>query len=320
MSITPQPATEPYLAVVTYKRLVHERLLILRVRPDTLPYLRLPGQYTTLGLGNWERELSARSAIAPAENPLPRKIIKRAYSISDPLVDATGAWLANPDADELEFYIALVGPLPTHALQLTPRLFALETGDRLYLGARAHGAFTTAGVSRHDDVLLFGTGTGEAPHNAIVAGLLRSGHQGRIVHVVGVRLKMDLGYLAAHRALERRFSNYLYFPLTTREPENTDPLRPDYVGKQYVQRFIEPEQWKKNVGWEIQPHRTHAFLCGNPVMVGTAKTEKAASQNSAIISPPADRPLPSMIDILTQRGFVLDGHGVPGNLHAERYW
>ena len=43
-----------YQATLVSKRMIHEELAILRVRPDVPLHAHRAGQYTTLGLGMWE--------------------------------------------------------------------------------------------------------------------------------------------------------------------------------------------------------------------------------------------------------------------------
>src|SRR5690606_28492366 len=100
---------------------------------------------------------------------------------------------------------------------LTPRLFTLKTGDRLFVGTKITGHYTLACVTPEQDVIFLATGTGEAPHNAMIAELFELGHTGKIINAVCVRQRSDLGYIAAHQELERQYQSYRYLPLTTRE-------------------------------------------------------------------------------------------------------
>ena len=43
-----------YNATVVHLKLVHEDLMVLRIRPDFPVPPHKPGQYSTLGLGQWE--------------------------------------------------------------------------------------------------------------------------------------------------------------------------------------------------------------------------------------------------------------------------
>ena len=220
--------------------------------------------------------------------------------------------LAAPcDQELVEFYVALVRWAEKHPPALTPRLFALNVGDRLFLGPRGHGSYTLSNVRPGDNVVFAATGTGEAPHNAMLAELLSRGHRGQIVCATCVRYQHDLAYLAEHRKLESMFSNYRYVSLTTREPQNLDPSRSDFIGKQYLQEFFSSGKLEHTCGLALDPSRTHVFLCGNPTMIGAPQHAHALRFY----------PRPTgMVEILEGRGFTLDEPHQPGNIHLEKYW
>lgn len=285
----------------------HSHLRILRVVADRGPLAYEPGQYGVLGLGNWEA--SVYGAAPAGSSP---RLIKRAYSFSCPLLDEHERLLRPADCRWLEFYIALVEPLPGQPPGLTPRLFRLVPGDRLYLGERAHGRYTLAHVRDTDTVVFAATGTGEAPHNAMVAELLARGHRGRIVCATTVRYRKDLGYLHAHRRLEAMYKQYCYLALTTREPENLNPAVPGYVGKWHLQDLFASGEFERRTQLKLDPSSTHIFLCGNPAMVGLPHRDG----NGNLVFP---RPR-GMVEVLSERGFVLDRPGHPGNIHVESYW
>jgi ferredoxin--NADP+ reductase len=211
----------------------------------------------------------------------------------------------------LEFYIALIRHGEKRPPALTPRLFALAPGARLFVSRHAAGRYTLWGVSPDDDLFFFSTGTGEAPHNAMVAELLFRGHRGRIVSAVSVRFQRDAAYRATHEELLRRFANYRYHACTTREPENIDPSRPDYVGKRYLQDLVRSGELERIAGVQLHAAHAHVFLCGNPTMIGAARQHESAG-------PMAQSG--SMLDLLLQRGFQVDEPKRPGNVHFERYW
>ena len=220
---------ENYNSTVVSIERCHEELMIMRVRPDRGSPPFLAGQYTVLGLGYWEPRTSDCQPEGDISQRL-QKLIKRAYSISCPMLDDAGQLAGVNDLEFLEFYITLVRKAQ-HPPALTPRIFALEPGDRIFCGPHIVGHYTLEGVARDANVIFAATGTGEAPHNAMTAQLLKTGHRGRIANVTCVRRKNDLGYLATQRLLEQMFVNYRYVALTTREPENLDAARPDYRGK-----------------------------------------------------------------------------------------
>ncbi len=300
---------EHYNASVVEVRRCHEELIILRVRPDRGIPRVVAGQFTALGLGYWEPRISG----CQEESDIPvRKLIKRAYSISCPMLAADGTLVTVNDLDFLEFYISLVRRADLKAPALTPRLFRLTPGDRLFCGPHVYGRYTLARVPWDAQVVLLATGTGEAPHNAMVAQLLKTRHRGKIVNATCVRWKKDLGYLTIHRELERRFANYRYLAWTTREPENVDPNHPHYVGKKYIQDYVGSGEFERDAGLVLDPEKTHVFLCGNPDMIGAPVPTRSGSRRYAVAN--------GMVEQLEKRGFVLDDAHEPGNLHIEVYW
>jgi ferredoxin/flavodoxin---NADP+ reductase len=286
----------------------HSDLLILRVRPDKPLQAHKPGQYTALGLGYWEPRFpgSAEEDLQTADWT---KLARRSYSISCSILDDQGQFLDRGKADWLEFYIVLVresGKLLPPAL--TPRLFLLQEGERLFMGEKISGNFTLDPVQPDDTIVFLATGTGEAPHNYMLWELLRRGHRGRLLSACCVRYRKDLGYLALHTELMRRYPRYTYLPLTTREAESKDH-------KVYIQDLITSGQLEERLGQALDPRRTHVFLCGNPKMIGVPEKEHATGER--VYPQP-----PGVIEILEKRGFRTDmpSQKIKGNLHYEEYW
>jgi ferredoxin--NADP+ reductase len=118
---------EPILnAIVTLRNEVSPWLMILQVVPDgwELPDYAA-GQFTVLGLpGSASRCLLAEPEFYPV---YPETLIKRVYCIASSPVNR----------DFLEFYIA---PMPGGAL--SPRLFNLKIGDRIWLSPKVNGKIT----------------------------------------------------------------------------------------------------------------------------------------------------------------------------------
>ncbi len=302
-----------YNATITYFELIHEHLMKIRVIPDGDRLEYEPGQYTILALGGWEDRSDGPSTIEDEKQR--SKLIKRAYSVACTMLDEHGKLVSCRDYDYVEFYITLVvrsdGELPKRP-PLTPRLFALHKGDRLHMSRHVVGHYTLAPIGQDDDIILAGTGTGEAPHNAMVAELLKRGHKGNIVSMTCVRYRGDAAYLEEQAKLEEMFPNYQYRLYTTREPENLDTSRHDYVGKRYLQDVIAPENFEQEFGWAINPDSTHVFLCGNPDMIGIPTRKEDGSHEF-----PQTK---GMIEILTEQGMTLDQSRQPGNIHFEKYW
>ncbi len=293
-----------YNAVITRFDRVHPDLWRIRIRPDDGDTAHLAGQYVTLGLGYWEPRVDAAR-----DRGIERRwhrLVRRSYSISSPIFDADGSLTDPSTSDTLEFYIVLVSPSPDRVPGLTPRLAVKRDGDRIHLGARVAGHYTLEPITDPTThVVLFSTGTGEAPHNAMAAELLRAGHQGPIVGVACVRHRRDLGYLAEHRRLEAEYPNYHYFPLVTRDP--SDGVR------RYIQDVIAEDLLAAHFGIELRPADTHVFLCGNPAMIGVPTRWSDAGV-------PVFEGDAGACQLLFERGFTIDRRGLRGNVHFEKYW
>ncbi len=300
-----------YNATIIERIDVHSDLARFRVRPDHPVPAFEPGQYVALGLGLWEpRMQGTQTEDVPAKKIT--KIVRRAYSISCPILDANSQLAPCDEIDYLEFYITLVrraGSEDQKPPVLTPRLFLKNAGDRMVVESRIVGHYTLGDIDPQHTVLFIGTGTGEAPHNAMLTHLLRHGHTGKIIHATSVRNQHDLGYAAEHAVLAARYANYRYIPLTTREPHNLDEAHPKYVGKQYMQQYFASGELAKVADDPLDPKSTHVFLCGNPSMIGYVAPGT---------QPPRD---PGMLQILTAAGFT-DEHGChgPGCIRFEKYW
>ena len=296
-----------YNATLTEIHELNPELWIIRVKPDEdlPPYL--PGQYTTLGLGDWEPTNDPAHNEDVNEN-LKNKLVRRAYSMSFPMYEDDPGQLLDPaDMDYYEFYITLVardgeeGQDPS----LTPRLWMLKEGDRLWMGPKVTGHYTLEHIDPNDQVVFAATGTGEAPHNCMIAELMRNGHKPDIISLVCVRYARDLGYQATNERLERLHPNYHYITLTTREAQNLNR-------KVYIQDLVGTGELEKQTGIVLDPERTHVYICGNPDMIGVPKYTREGDKSY---------PTPTgLVELLESRGFKADHRRDKGNIHFEEYW
>jgi ferredoxin--NADP+ reductase len=297
-----------YNATVVWLRKPNPDLMILRIRPDYPLAPHKPGQYSSIGLGFWEPRHPGcqEEALQPGEEG---KVVRRAYSISSSILEDAGRLLNRDGVNWLEFYVVLVRdsdkPQPP---ALTPRLFMLREGDRLFLGEKITGHFTLDPVKPGDTVLFLSTGTGEAPNNYMLWELLRHEHPGRILSACCVRYRRDLAYVAIHEELMRRYPHYTYLTLTTREADTVQH-------KVYIQDLITSGQLEERLGQALDPARMHVYLCGNPKMIGVPTKDRETGQR---VYP---RPQ-GVVEILEKRGFQVDQPNVKlkGNIHFEEYW
>jgi len=265
----------PYNATVVGREEINPQLLILRVQPDSPLFEFKPGQFGVLGLLGRE----ARLPEAAAEDPVtaPDALVRRAYSIAS----------ASVERRYVEFYLTLIT-----SGQLTPRLFALKHGDRLFLGVKASGVFTLDRVPAGKGAILIATGTGLAPYMSMLRTMLVTETQRRFVVLHGARFSWDLGYRAELESLARLRSNFTYIPSITRPDQ--DPHFQGQTGR--IQALLEQGVVEQQAQVPLDPARTDVFLCGNPEMVQTVKA------------------------LLEARGFKADHGKDIGSIHVEEYW
>jgi ferredoxin/flavodoxin---NADP+ reductase len=312
-----------YNGKIVFLNPVNEKLLILRVKPH-IPFSYKPGQYTTLGLGAWEEKLPDFSKTL-YENLT--KVIRRAYSISSPLLSNSQEVLERPKDDSIEFYINLVEE--PHA-ELTPRLFnylrdpitigeetefSEDQAPTIAFGKRIVGNYNLDLINSEntDLVLLASTGTGGAPNYSIASNLLNNGYSGKIAFIECSRFKKDLGYSEKLSNLEKLFpEKIIYQNLTTRDlAEDQEKIYiQDLLKKDLLQKKIS-DRWSKI---SLDSSKTHVFLCGNPDMIGAPKIDRETRERKY----PETLGLTEILE--KEYGFTLDTRGRIGNLHFEEYW
>lgn len=264
-------------AVITLRNEVSPWLSIVQVVPDgwTFPDY-LPGQYTTLGLFG----SAPRCALAEAEpTPPPAdKLIRRAYSlVSSPL-----------NREYMEFYLNLV---PGGVL--TPRLFTLKIGDRIWLSQRVTGSFTFDSVPEDANVVLIANGSGLAPYISMLTTHLRFLTQRRVAVMHGVRHSCDLAYRSILTTMTHLRTNFTYLPIISRPQQEPVP----WTGESgHVQDLWKNGALERAWGSRPGPENTHIFLCGSPDMIE------------------------EMVAMLAQEGFAEIREKKPGQIHVERYW
>ena len=264
-------------AFVTQRVDVAPGLGIFRIVPDGWEMSDFsPGQFAVVGLPG----KSPRCADSEAEEktPDPDKVIKRAYSIASSSVAK----------EFLELYVALV---PSGAL--TPRLFALSPGDRLWLGPKFTGMFTLDQVPEEMHLVLVATGTGLAPYMSMLRTQFVCGSPRHFAVFHGARHSWDLGYRSDLVALKQTCSNFAYVPCIDFPDEEITPW-PGEIG--WVQHLWQRGMLEDLWGFKPTPENTHVFLCGNPDM------------------------LEEMVGTLEAEGFKEHTKKQPGQIHLERYW
>jgi ferredoxin--NADP+ reductase len=261
-----------YNGVIGQKVEVAPGLIILRLFPDgwELPAFK-PGQFTILGL----YPDAPRIPEAEPEGLLeaPEKMIRRAYSVAS----------SSREKEYIEFYVRLVT-----SGALTPRLFALKTGDPLWLSPKITGMFTLDKVPLEKNIILFATGTGVAPYMSMLRSNIIMQEKRNYAVIHGALNSWDLGYHSELLTIERLCPNFHYIPIISEPDKEPRPWK-GLTG--FVSRIWEEKIIQSRWGEEVTHKNTEIFLCGHPMMIT------------------------GMIDLLSGNGFI-----ERETIHLEKFW
>jgi ferredoxin--NADP+ reductase len=264
-------------AVVQQRIEVAPGLMVVRVVPDDwgLPEFT-PGQFAVLGL---PPEAPRCDISDPDEDEYkPGVLIRRAYSIAS----------SSMAREYLELYVTLV-----RSGALTPRLFALQPGDRLWLGPKITGRFTLDKAPDDAALVLVATGTGLAPYMSMLRTMIPGSGERRIAVFLGARHSWDLGYQSELVTTDRLNPSFTYLSIISRPAEEPVP----WGGPAgYVQDLWRGDHLERAWGLRPTPDSTRIFLCGNPAMIE------------------------DMVTILAEEGFREHSRKNPGHVFVERYW
>ena len=224
-------------ATVVTRREISPELWVVRIRPDDkIPFTA--GQYVTIGL--------------PAGGAEGGKMIERPYSVA-----------SSPLDHELEFFLELV-----RQGQLTPQLYDVGVGGRVYMRRSAKGRFVLDTTSGHPNHFLVGTVTGVAPYVAMTRELASRAERGetipcRLAILQGASVSAELGYCDELSQFAQRHSWFRYVPTISRIW-----LEPDWKGE--VGR-CEDVARKHLDALGFTARDTTAYACGNPDMIENVK-------------------------------------------------
>lgn len=233
----------PYNATVTGKIMLTPDLIILRVRTDEPRIEFKAGQYTTIGALAGEQR--SDNSVTPLEILPDNELVTRPYSIAS----------ANHSTQNFEFYISQV-----KSGQLTPRLFNLSLGSRMWVDNKILGVFTLNQTPPNCNIVMVATGTGLAPYISFLRSHIRDNQNIKLAIIHGAAYPWDLGYLSELEFIQNTFPNFFYFPTLLKSDESWTGLRG------YIEEHLN-ESILQNSGIEVDPAKTHFYLCGNPKMV-----------------------------------------------------
>jgi len=268
-------ANDPLNTTIIDRQDLTETLAVFRLRPDShsVPEFEA-GQFITIGLPALAEP--ERQVVAKGRRKGPR-MVRRAYSIA-----------SSPDTGNyIELYLVLVKDG-----RLTPRLWELQAGDRLWIDDKTNGGFTLNGTPADKDLVMVSTGTGLAPYISMLRACKGQNRWRRFIVIHGACYEKELGYRQELEQISAQDPTVIYIPTVTREPQGSD-----WQGlRGRVQVALEDQTYQRLVGARLDPSSCLVFLCGNPAMITTVEK------------------------LLEARGFVTHTRDHPGNIHFERYW
>ena len=199
--------------------------------------------------------------------------LQRAYSLVNAPGDTRLDFLLTPVADG----------------KVSPRLHALQAGDRLWVSQPATGFFTLDELPAGETLWLMATGTGIGPYLSMLATDEPWQRFKRIVLVHGVRQAQDLVYRDRIASWQQRYpGQFHYQPVVTREshPEALQARLP---------QLIQNRQLQQAAGAQFDLD-SQVMLCGNPEMIKAVRAE---------------------LEIL---GLRKNLRSSPGHITVEQYW
>jgi len=204
---------------------------------------------------------------------------------NDPMISRPYSFVNPPWRAPHEFYFNVLPEGP-----LSPRLAALDVGDKVWLAARASGMFTIAETASADALWCLSTGTGIGPFLSMLRTDDPWNKIGNVVLVHAVRHASDLTYReeigGISRAHEGRFR---YVPMVSRD------AHPDALAGR-IQAAVEDGRLEARVALPLTAANAHAMLCGNPAMVDDVQK------------------------VLATRGMRRHRRKEPGHITLETYW
>ena len=280
---------DKYNSTVEIHRFSHEAV-ILRIYPDYPCRHFLSGQYGSLGL------------ISDKDN----KLVKRAFSISCSIINSDTRVLINQkDINYYEFYINRIPINHKGREQITPKIFRLKDGDRIFCGQKIAGHYTYQSDNHWHNIILIGTHTGESPNNSIVNYLLLNKLN---INICNINVGPDgwvSSYKLEHDILEKMYSNYRFIQFI----DNTKNY--NILSRFFLDLISNDNEATKKTGFNLESNSTLVMLCGDPKMIG-APIKKGGWNY--------EYPDYGLINISIKNGFTIKTRFKEGNINYESYW
>ncbi|MGD8108550.1 ferredoxin--NADP(+) reductase [Pantoea sp. FN0302] len=205
---------------------------------------------------HWTDSLFSIKVNAPVTPFTAGQFAKLALEIEGERVQRAYSYVNAPADPALEFYLVNV---PEG--KLSPRLHALQPGDRVMVTKEAAGFFVLEEIPECQTLWMLATGTAIGPYLSILQqgeGLERFQN---LVLVHAARYAADLSYLPLMQQLEQRYNGTLRIQTVVSREESPGSL----TGR--VPALIASGELERAVGLPMEADSSHVMLCGNPQMV-----------------------------------------------------
>lgn len=246
-------------------------------------------QGTVVGKRQWAERLYSLQVDAPevtfTAGQFGRLALPAPPGSAEDMLGRPYSFVNSPGTAPHEFYFVTLPGGP-----LTPRLAALEPGDRIWLLPRANGFFSVSEVRPADVLWCLATGTGIGPFLSILRTPEPWEKFGRIVLVHAVRFAEELTYRDVIAAIGAAHPGaFTAIPVVSRS------AHPDALAGR-IPELIRDGRLEARAGLALAAENSHAMLCGNPAMVADTQA------------------------VLEARGLRRHRRKEPGHITVETYW
>ena len=189
-----------------------------------------------------------------------------------------------PEEPYLEVYFNIVEEGP-----LSPRLFALEAGDDVFVSDNPSGFLTVSELPDCKHLWMVATGTGIGPFLAILKSEPVWQKFDKVVLCYSVSMAIELAYQdLIQQILARHPEQFVYVPIVTRE------AHAGALGAR-ITTLMQDGTLEKHTGLMINAENSHVMMCGSSEMITDVSEE------------------------LVSRGMQKHRRRVPGHYTTEKY-
>ncbi|MCU0766023.1 MAG: ferredoxin--NADP reductase [Gammaproteobacteria bacterium] len=204
----------------------------------------------------WNDELYSVRIDAPVAGFEAGQFTKIALDIDGERVGRAYSYVNAPTDPLVEIHFNTVPEGP-----LTPRLAAMEAGDRLWVVAEPNGFLTLAEVPDRPHLWLLASGTGVGPFVSILRTEAPWRRFERIVVVHAARRAADLAYRDLFGALEAAHpGQFRFVPFVSREAT-------DFALTGRIPDAIADGRLEERAGLPLSPETSNVMVCGNSGLI-----------------------------------------------------